>query len=81
MNIIAWDERSAKRFEIEVETRTADIFDANGLQWTKLTWCNIETGELQRVLQDAIIGKGGSSSSSPLTETIKTAAPLRIVWK
>ena len=58
------------------------LVDANGLGWEKVMWCNVETGELERFLTD----ENGNLLCEdvhpwePVTEKVKTAAPLRIEW-
>lgn len=73
-DVISWERGPAS------ETRSAEIYDANGLQWDGVLWINQRTGEGERVVRDAdgqaVMGEDGAER-----ERFKAAVPLNIRWK
>jgi hypothetical protein len=63
---------------LRVGKRAKHIFDANGLEWTKVLECDTETGRILRF----VTGPNGSilaDGYEPRREEITTAAPLRVI--
>lgn len=72
-----WNSDSGARLG-GTEMPTGRLFDANCLEWGSVTWCDTETGEIERFVRDEN-GAIRTSYGNAIREVIAVAAPLVFV--
>lgn len=77
---MGWNFESIEKYGGMLNPSPAQVFDANGLEWRAVTWCDTETGEMERHLLDEN-GKHQFDGNDFIKEFHKVAAPIVVIPK
>lgn len=76
---IAWNEDRLDARGGALGSSPSRLFDANGLEWKGILWCDTETGEIEQFLRDEQGKIELDSNGDALIEVSIVARPLIVV--
>lgn len=75
-----WDPRGTHDWQRQ-RLGPARVFDANGLEWEDVAWCDARTGEVCVLVRDEDGLVADDGTGHVVTRLERTAAPLLVVFE